>query len=320
MGKGSAISWTDHTFNPWIGCEKVSAGCTNCYAERDMDKRFGRAKWGKHGTRDRTSPKNWSKVRKWNRDVWGECPECSWRGSILTSDKAFNYECPTCGSGCTVVVQRVFCASLSDVFEDRDGLVEYRRELFDLISETKALNWMLLTKRPENINKMIEESTGLRASLWLGANDNVWIGTSVENQEQADKRIPELLKVRASVLFLSMEPLLGPVDFEVESGVCHCGTEEKDHNPYSENHSYVDMPWNILLDGIGWVIVGGESGPNARPMSPEWVRVIRDQCKQTDTAFHFKQGSSSNWSNYRAFDSFPTDLQVREFPNLNTRR
>ncbi len=260
--ENSKISWTDHTFNPWSGCTKVSAGCQHCYAEQLMDKRFGEVQWGPAGTRKRTSSANWKKPLQWSKQMWSECSFCGTRGDYLS--------CPRCDSlDMRPARQRVFCASLADVFEDRPELVEWRRDLFDMVLATPHLDWLILTKRPENIVQM--------ASLHnfsQGLPNNIWLGTSVENQETANERIPHLLKVPAAVRFLSMEPLLGPV---------HLG-EMYDHT--TVNPGSVVLPF---YHGIGWVIVGGESGPNARPMHPEWVRSIRDQCVAAGVPFHFKQ-------------------------------
>jgi len=271
--QNSKIQWCDHTFNPWLGCTKVSPGCTNCYAEALMDKRFGRVEWGPAGTRVRTSEANWRKPLTWNRDEWRGCPACGWRGSVqsvridITDKRPFS--CPDCGRAHpNTVRQRVFCSSLADVFEDRPELYQWREDLFALIDKTPNLDWLLLTKRPENANDMITTMTGgyLNAGDW----DNLWIGTSVENQEQADKRIPELLKIPAAVRFLSVEPLLGPMTINKETGT-------------------LDEVFALGENGINWVIVGGESGPNARPMHPDWVRGIRDQCQAAGVPFLFKQ-------------------------------
>lgn len=236
--RNSAIEWTDHTFNPWVGCTKVSDGCKHCYAEALMDKRFGRVEWGVNGTRKRTSAANWREPLKWNRDAQA-----------------------------AGIRQRVFCASLADVFEDRPELAEWRSDLFDLIYSTPHLDWLLLTKRPENVLDMVPANW----HAWLPA--NVWIGTSIENQAAADERIPHLLRIPASVRFLSMEPLLGPVDLD-----------------------HVVSPGSLeTLRGVQWVIVGGESGTKARPMHPDWVRSIRDQCQADGVPFFFKQ-----WGEYDA--------------------
>jgi protein gp37 len=247
MGEQTKIAWCDHTFNPWIGCSKVSPGCANCYAEELMDTRYGRVQWGVNGTRVRTSESNWKQPYKWNRKAEAEG-----------------------------VRKRVFCASLADVFEDRPELVAWRSDLFAMIDSTPWLDWLLLTKRPENIKRLwpfgwYEDKGG--PFTW----PNVWIGISVENQEQADKRIPLLLDIPARVRFLSIEPLLGPVDLK-ETGALWTSVQ---------NNSIVKTTpaWRL----IHWVIVGGESGHNARPMHPEWARSIRDQCQSAGVPFFFKQ-------------------------------
>ncbi len=260
MGEISKIAWTDATFNPWIGCAKVSAGCANCYAEEMMDKRYGRVQWGVNGTRSRTSKANWHEPIRWNRKA---------------DDDG--------------VRKRVFCSSLADVFEDRAELEPWRRDLFMLIQLTPHLDWLLLTKRPENVKRMIERGTGRLAGAWLADLKHVWIGTSVENQEQAEKRIPHSLQTPATVRFLSMEPLLGPVNLRFD-----------------------DV--SVMPD---WVIVGGESGSKARPMATEWARDIRFQCTMTDTPFFMKQ--LGGYPDKREDTTeWPIDLQVREFPQVTT--
>jgi protein gp37 len=236
MAENSAIEWTDHTFNPWIGCTKVSDGCKHCYAETLMDHRYGKVQWGPQGERKRTSDANWRKPIQWNKHPWYECNACGWRGAVARSGPRWNpfreqwsyAVCERCRSGLLKPTRcRVFCGSLCDVFEDRrgiDALNYWRAQLWRVIEDTPNLDWLLLTKRPENVNNMIP-------AHWRNVNrwpDNVWIGTSVEDQATADKRIPELLEIPARTRFLSCEPLLGPLD--------------------------------LKLEGIHWVIAGGESG------------------------------------------------------------
>lgn len=255
--ENSRIEWTDHTFNPWIGCTKVSDGCKHCYAETLMDKRYGKVEWGPQGQRIRTSAANWRKPLKWNREA------------AAAGKRA-----------------RVFCASLADVFEDKPDQPEmdkWRVELFQLIQDTPSLDWMLLTKRPENVMEMVKAA----GAEWYYELPNVWIGTSVENQEQADKRIPALLTIPAAVRFLSMEPLLGAVSLdngETSWLTCNgnCTDESED---VCQSFEYTDK----CFHGIDWVIVGGESGPNARPMYPAWALNIRDQCQAAGVPFFFKQ-------------------------------
>lgn len=262
--ENSKIEWTTHTFNPWIGCTKVSDGCKHCYAEAMMDRRYGKVKWGPQGERQRTSSDNWGKPVRWNKRAAAEGRR-----------------------------YRVFCASLADVFEDNPQLLDWRKELFSLIEQTPNLDWLLLTKRPQHVFDFVP-------GHWLARLPaNVWLGTSVENQEQADKRMPDLMAIPAKVKFLSMEPLLGPVDL--------WGANYRNPNG---GFTGAVTSWG---NGINWVIVGGESGKDARPMQIEWAQDIQRQCAAADVPFFFKQGSAANWPDYKNFDTFG-DLAVRQFP------
>lgn len=180
MGAESKIQWTDATFNPWIGCAKVSDGCKNCYAEVQTFARVQRGRgvelWGPQAVRHRTSAANWREPEKWDREA------------MATGDRL-----------------RVFCASLCDVFEDRRDLDPWRDDLFSLIDHTPWLDWQLLTKRPENMVRL--------APRWWsdGWPPNAWAGCTVEDQPRADERIAYLRRVPAAVRFLSVEPQLGEV-------------------------------------------------------------------------------------------------------------
>ena len=258
MGDQTKIEWCDMTFNPWIGCTKISAGCQNCYALDLMETRYQRVKWGPQGTRQRTSDANWRKPLAWNRKA---------------EQEGRRY--------------RVFCASLADVFEDRPELAPWRADLLQMIIKTPHLDWLLLTKRPENVNRMIEQATGFSDSeMWFHAAQNVWIGTSVENQAAADERIPHLLSIPARVRFLSCEPLLGSVDI---GHAIPCGYYCDPVGP--DGYGHHDHPfWTPqIASPIDWVIVGGESGHNARHMDEDWVRSLRDQCVSAGVAFFYKQ-------------------------------
>lgn len=230
MAENSGIEWTHHTFNPWWGCVKISPACTHCYAATFAN-RYGVA-WGPKADRRFFGEKHWQEPLKWDRKA------------AQVGER-----------------HRVFCASMADVFEllpeehpnaEQMGAERYR--LWELIRATPNLDWLLLTKRPENVLGMVPGSWASE-----GFPRNVWVGTTVENQEQAEKRIPELLQVPAKVRFLSCEPLLGPVDLR---------------------------QWITRLQ---WVIAGGESGPGARPSHPDWFRDIRDCCRLNGAQFHFKQ-------------------------------
>ena len=188
MGKDTLISWTDHTFNPWIGCAKVSPGCKHCYAE-EWARRFSR----EFAERKRTSPANWKEPLKWNKVAAAHG-----------------------------VQLRVFCASLADWLDDKVP-IQWLADLLKLICDTPNLDWQLLTKRPENALERVNAAMDLfdpQQKLWtLGGlvPHNVWIGASVENQAMADKRIPQLLKIPAKIHFLSCEPLLEQVDLSSDA-------------------------------------------------------------------------------------------------------
>ena len=253
MAQNSKIEWTHHTFNPWRGCTKVSPGCANCYAEKQSKRNPAvLGVWVDHGARVVASDSYWREPLKWN----------------AAAEQAGERH-------------RVFCASMADVFEDRPELVEPRERLFDLIYRTKSLNWLLLTKRPANISRLVGAT--INEFHADGIFDNVWLGTSVENQATADERIPLLAEIRGPVKFLSVEPLLGPVDL---STWC---TRRSGTICFSTMPEYTVGSGFDLIPSVDWVIVGGESGPKARPMRPDWARSIRDQCVSNNVSFFFKQ-------------------------------
>lgn len=245
MGEKTAISWTDHTFNPWIGCTKVSPACDHCYAEA-LAKRYGWAKWGAGEPRKQTSDANWRKPLAWDRAAERDG-----------------------------VRRKVFCASLADVF-DAEVKDEWRLGLMVLIRATPNLTWLLLTKRPQVAWKFFHYHGPVP--------DNVWMGTTVENYQMAQVRIPPLLGIRARRHFLSCEPLLEQMT--------------------------LDSIWLAKLD---WIICGGESGAFARDMDPEWARQLRYQCQDAGVCFFMKQMGGVR--DPRAdLDDLPADLRVREFP------
>lgn len=240
MGEYSSIEWTDHTFNPWWGCARVSPACDHCYAEPLAKLHFPSHNiWGPHAPRrvfeadDRKQ--HWRNPFRWNK-----------RAAKLG------------------VRERVFCASMADVFDNHPGVVESRAMLWDVIRQTPQLDWLLLTKRVGNVPRMLPQT-------WGDGWPNVWLGISVCNQEEADRDVPKLLALPARVRFLSCEPLLGPLTLNrwllSEHGRRQIGA----------------------LPGISWAIAGGESGPKARPSHPDWFRALRDQCVAAGVAYHFKQ-------------------------------
>lgn len=313
MADNTGIEWCDSTFNPWIGCTKVSPACDHCYAER-LDGRgiFGGAHWGSGVPRKRTSAANWRKPVAWNAQEFVECPACGWRGEWREADVR-NGCCPSCNhlpERFKPARRRVFCASLADVF-DNEVPAEWRRDLFDLIAATPNLDWLLLTKRIGNAHLMIGEALILSAG---GTTDllpswpwpNVWIGATICNQQEADRDIPKLLAVPAAVRFLSIEPMLGPID--IRSYVWPvCGWWKGPHHSYHEAKAAgaeCGLKRQALVSAharfVDWIIAGGESGPQARPSHPDWFRSLRDQCKAAGVPFLFKQWGE--WIDYTVED------------------
>lgn len=274
MGEVTAISWCDHTFNPWIGCTKVSPACDGCYAEALMDKRYGRVEWGApgkgNGTRVRTSAGNWRQPLRWNRKAETE------------GTRPF-----------------VFCSSLADVF-DNQVPIEWRRDLFELIIKTPRLVWLLLTKRPQNIVKMFAEISHTPLEWPM----NAAIGTTVEDQTRADTNVPHLLRAKAALrpafAFLSCEPLLGAIN--LRKMTTHWGGG-RGHDRYDALHALENRSRCFWVDGgalpaelpnvrVDWVITGGETdqgGHKARPSHPGWYLSLRDQCADAGIPFHHKQ-------------------------------
>ncbi|MCO8402777.1 phage Gp37/Gp68 family protein (plasmid) [Burkholderia cenocepacia] len=303
MAENTRIEWCDHTFNPFFGCTKVSPGCEHCYAEQLMDKRMHRVVWGAHGDRVRTSAANWNKPLRWNAQPFVECGRCGCRGALrrwlgVPTRVGMTHctQCPGCGGfDCESPARpRVFCASLGDVF---DNAVDpaWREDLFALIAATPSLDWLMLTKRIGNVATMLRQ---------IGVENlpnNVWLGATIVNQTEADREIPKLLALPARVHFLSMEPLLSQVDIrrwlaphcERHPGALEpdgkCGVCEGRDIWGVTDHELLAHEKAPIRQGLDWVIVGGESGSNARPMHPDWVRSLRDQCAKADVPFFFKQ-------------------------------
>lgn len=321
--KNTSIEWCDHTFNAWEGCTKVSPGCANCYAEARNNRYHAGKNWGPGAPRMIRSDAYWKEPLKWNKEA----------ADLDVQYKRGNFN--------PHVRPRVFCSSLAD-WLDEEGPIEQRVRLLKLIHDTPNLDWLLLSKRPQNWrdhvaaammsfeedrrHPTVDEENNILAkcgkvstkrfleiiapfkradvSLWLGQwlegtpPSNVWIGTTVEDQQRADERIPELLKIPAKVRFLSCEPLLGPVDlkpFMWSQSVGTCRHETRR---------------SLGLQAIDWLIAGGESGPKARPMHPLWAVSLRDQCQAAGVAFHFKQwgGTRNKGGRYlegREWNEFP---------------
>lgn len=324
MADGTKISWTDATWNPILGCSKVSAGCTNCYAIRQVARQAGNANLAKIAgglTEQRSNGSlNWTgKVRfiperlliplKWARQ------------------------------------RMIFVNSLSDLFHE-DVSDEQIDAVFAVMGLASWHTFQVLTKRPKRALAYFKERWQVPAQVGFAGSEedrsdrvfykaqdivqdmtmrqgakfftkegdylwpewplpNVWIGVSVENQQAADERIPPLLSIPAAVRFLSMEPLLGPVEFSDVSG----------------RSDAVSQLGKRALDGIDWVIIGGESGPGARLMEKAWAERIIAACRTADVPVHFKQGGSVFARGYGLLhpkggdiEELPASLRVREWP------
>lgn len=241
MGEITGISWCDHTFNPWWGCTRVSPGCQNCYAEA-FDKRTGGGHWGPLKARRTFGAKHWAEPLKWH-------------AKALTDG----------------VRRKVFCASMADVLDD-EGVDSEREKLWSLIRQTPELDWLLLTKRPENWHKHCPD--------WLLNLPNVWKGCTAENQKYLHERWPYMHDL-PGIRFVSYEPALGPLYI-----------------------SYAIVP--------NWIICGGESGHNRRPMEQAWAESLRDQCKSFGVAFFMKQMSAATPA--KGKELIPGSLRIHQFP------
>lgn len=295
MGESTSIAWCDHTFNPWWGCTRVSPGCAHCYAEA-FAKRTGLG-WGPRAERRFFGEKHWAEPLKWNRKAAADG-----------------------------VRRRVFCASMADVFEDRPELVEPRVQLWRLIRACPDLDWLLLTKRPENFSAMLPwtdcwsdvckagavdgitcppdecdlELGGVRADPW----PNVWLLVTAEDQLRANERIPILLKTPAVVRGVSYEPALGSVDFR-RLLTCQCpGAVYCEHATSAFSPDLYDCARCGHMNGdhcgpkaecserlLDWLIAGGESGRGNRELDLAWVESVDAQTRAERVPLFVKQDS-----------------------------
>lgn len=279
MAEHSNIEWCDSTWNPWIGCTKISPACDHCYAERDFDLRLHIVQWGAGQARKRTGDDNWKKPGKWNAKPFFQCEVCG-----LRTDNPMRAQCKGPHRSQHMwkpARRRVFCASLADVF-DNEVPAAWRQDLFALIEATPNLDWLILTKRIGNAARLIEDTNFPKHRAWPWP--NVWLGATICNQAEADRDIPKLLATPAAVRFLSIEPMLGAIRLG-------SWLQRSPSAAFVAGKVTATMPdWTrIGSTSIDWVICGGESGPHARPMHPHWARDLRDQCAAAGVPFMFKQ-------------------------------
>lgn len=282
MSENSAIEWCDSTFNSWIGCSKVSPGCDNCYAERERAVKIMGIEWGTGKPRHRTAESTWRQPLRWNRKHEAFFAEHGRR-------------------------QRVFCASLSDVF-DNEVPDSWRQDLFKLIADTPNLDWILLTKRIGNVRPYMQRD-GLAFDLI--SRGNVQLGITVTTQPEADRDIEKLLATPARTKILSIEPLLSAIDISdfLRPSDPHCKTGFVTSDRYEAGYcntcaGYESDPIHdpAMHDHIDGVFVGGESGPGSRPMHPDWVQDLRDQCEAAGVPFLFKQ-----WGDWKPINQMTED-------------
>lgn len=317
MADGTKIEWTHRpgtkgeTWNPVRGCTRVSEGCRNCYAEV-MAARFSKpGQWG-HGLAKTVTLPDGTKDHRWTGKV-ESAPD-----HILTLP--LRWKAP----------RTIFVNSTSDLFHE-----ELPDEVIDRVFAVMALapqhTYQVLTKRPGQMHAYLTDETLIErnGTLLAGANErvgyemsaikvdaaerewplpNVWIGVSVEDQATADERIPVLLDTPAALRWASYEPALGCVDFTPWLHESHCprggGGEVCICEPIRKEREPT----------LDWIICGGESGPGARPMHPDWARCVRDQCEAANVPFFMKQLSGPNGKAIKDMDAFPEDLRIRQWP------
>ena len=248
MADQSKIAWTEATWNPVSGCSKISEGCRNCYAERDWPRltRLVPAYAGRSFENVACHSERLDQPLRWKRP------------------------------------RKIFVNSMSDLFHP-DVPEDFIRAVFAIMAAATWHTFQILTKRPERMREILIrwESEGLVLRSGYGMKlPNVWLGVSVEDQKAANERIPILLETPASVRWVSIEPMIGPVTFRWAKW--QSGFKETLEGLLVRNH----------LDGLrrlDWIVVGGESGPNARPMEAEWVRKIKYECEEASTPIFVKQ-------------------------------
>ena len=305
----SKIEWTNESWNPIVGCSKVSAGCENCYAEKMAHRlaMIGKTQPIYSQVETDQSPYGWN-----SKTVFVE--------SAL--EKPLHWKKP----------RRIFVCSMGDLFHESvpDAWID---DVFNIASLCDQHTFQILTKRPERMAEYIDclnQDTQYRANvLDLDAVDvddrwplpNVWLGVTAENQVTADERIPVLLKIPAAKRFVSVEPMLSAVDLtkcriDVERTLNAFSGRLAYDNEYPHTHGGIsDRKGGDA--SIDWVICGGESGPGARPMHPDWARSLRDQCKDAGVPFFFKQWGA--WLDFNhmdnSIDAFDAERRLDNHPD-----
>lgn len=308
--EGSKIGWTDNTFNPWMGCTKVSPACKHCYAEFSTPVRTQGIVWGKGMKRERTGEAYWHHPRVWNKKAPGS---------------------------------RVFCASLADWLDD-EVPIEWLADLLELIADCPNLNWQMLSKRPENWKTRLQAAFATvnpghtafqMIGDWLQGKPprQIWAGTTVENQEYADRRIPDLLNIPARIRFLSIEPMLGPIDLTNVAPAVDEGLDIGFDCLRGCLHGQIEEDWSE--DRVHWVITGGESRPTnpreARPFRIDHANAVMMQCADAKVPVFMKQMGHNAVlkSNGRErpmqftgkgdnIDQWPVWMQIQDNPDLTT--
>lgn len=308
MAADTNISWASDTVNFWWGCDEVSPACDFCYA-RELDKRYkfgGETHWGSRATR-------WQRVEAAQKELLRNNRRAAKKG----------------------VRRRQFINSMSDFFEDREDLDDPRLMALETFRQCRNLDLLLLTKRPQRVfpilqrvfdlalsHVMLELSDMLKAWLFGGAPENIWLGTTAENQQWADIRTPHLLRTPAVIHWVSYEPALGPIDFSQWLGIEH----DRDGSWRYKS----DLPKEPQLD---WIICGGESsqgGAEARPFDLEWARDTIRQCRAAGIAPFVKQLGANPIDMLDGYESvrlrdrsgadpseWPEDLRFQEFPKVS---
>lgn len=258
MGKYSKIEWTDATWSPVTGCTPVSDGCHNCYARRMAYRLRGR---------------------------FGYPEDDPFRVTLHEGriKEPLGWRKP----------RRVFVCSMGDLFHP-DVPFEFIAAVFRVMTKCTQHTFMILTKRPNQVKAFYLLSSG--SAPWAQkVCENIWVGVTAENQQAADERIPILLQIPAAVRFVSVEPMLGPVNLEQPT-------------PNAKSVNGVYPPW--MIQQLDWIIVGGESGPNARPMHPDWVRSLRDQCQAAGVPFFFK-----SWGEWKPVYTTGPEFELSRLKN-----